>query len=51
MLEKNNIFNIAIGTFGLGADRFETWSEEDNIDKEKLINNFRSEEFDSIKVD
>ena len=33
MLEKKDIFNIAIGTFGLGADRFETWSEEENINE------------------
>lgn len=42
MLNKSDIFNIAIGTFGLGADRFETWSEDDNINEEKQINDLNS---------
>ncbi len=42
MLEKEDIFNIAIGTFGLGADRFETWNEENMIDDKKQSNDLQS---------
>lgn len=33
MIEKNNLFRIVIGTFRLGADRFETLNEK-NINEE-----------------
>lgn len=31
MIGKKEIFKIQIGTFGLGADRFQTWSDEKTL--------------------
>lgn len=42
MIEKQDIFPIAIGTFGLGADRFETWSDENSVDVEKQENDLNA---------
>jgi len=42
MVNKKDIFSIAIGTFGLGADRFETWNEEQNISDEYQLNDLNS---------
>ena len=38
-MNKNNIFPLAIGTYGLGASRSESWEENNNelvIDEEEM---------------